>query len=81
LANTSTTRASFESPTIRPVKKPYYARIGVSYHWLVDLEARTITAYHLESNRWVELGTWGDEEKARIDPFGEAPLDVSAWWP
>jgi Uma2 family endonuclease len=29
------------------VKKPYYARIGVEHHWLVDLDARAITAYRL----------------------------------
>lgn len=36
-------------PVLEPllVKKPYYARIGVEHHWLVDLDARAITAYRL----------------------------------
>jgi len=73
------------SPTTRRhnllVKKPYYARVGVAHHWLVDLAAQTITAYRLESGRWVELGVWGDETDARIEPFSEVPLDVASWWP
>lgn len=62
------------------VKKPYYARVGVAHHWLVDLPARTVTAYRLESGHWVELGVWGDESDARIEPFQEVPLDVASWW-
>src|ERR1700744_4071768 len=41
------------SPTTRRhnllIKKPYYAKIGVTHHWLVDLEARTLTVYRLEN--------------------------------
>jgi Uma2 family endonuclease len=62
------------------VKKPYYARIGVPHHWLVDRAARAITAYRLESGHWVEIGVWGDETEARIAPFEEIALDVSSWW-
>jgi Uma2 family endonuclease len=73
------------SPTTRRhnllVKKPYYARVGVRYHWLVDLEARAVAAFHLEQGRWVELGVWGDETTASIPPFDAVPLDVSSWWP
>ena len=72
------------SPTTRRhnllIKKPYYARIGVQHHWLVDMDARTLTAYGLESGRWVELGVWGDERDARVEPFAEVALDVGAWW-
>ena len=72
------------SPTTRRhnllIKKPYYARIGVPFHWLVDLAARTVTAYQLESSRWVELGVWGDERDARIEPFAGVALDVAGWW-
>ncbi|WP_394837513.1 Uma2 family endonuclease [Pendulispora rubella] len=72
------------SPTTRRhdvlIKKPYYARVGVNYHWLIDLEARTLTAYRLESSRWVELGVWGDETEARIEPFDAIPINVGSWW-
>jgi Uma2 family endonuclease len=63
------------------VKKPYYARIGVKHHWLIDLDARTLTAYRLESGRWLELGVYGDEREARTEPFEAASLDVGSWWP
>lgn len=62
------------------IKKPYYARIGVPHHWIVDRETRTVTAYRLESGKWLELGVYGDERDARIEPFEEVPLDVTAWW-
>ena len=41
---------------------------------------RTVTAYRLDSGRWLELGVWGDETDARIEPFADIPLDITAWW-
>lgn len=73
------------SPTTRRhdllVKLPYYAKIGVAYAWLVDLEARTLTSQRLESGRWLTLGTYDDETEARLEPFDEVPLDIASWWP
>lgn len=72
------------SPTTRRhnvlVKKPYYAKIGVRHVWIVDLSARTVAASRLQDGLWVELGTWGDEKDARIEPFVEVALDISSWW-
>jgi Uma2 family endonuclease len=72
------------SPTTRRhnllIKKPYYARVGVAHHWIVDSESKTITAYRLERGLWVELGSWGDEHDARIEPFDAIALDVAGWW-
>ena len=62
------------------VKKPYYAKVGVAHHWLIDLAARTLTVYRLESGRWVELGVFGDEREARAEPFADVPLVVASWW-
>jgi Uma2 family endonuclease len=73
------------SPTTRRhdllVKKPYYARIGVPHHWLIDLPARALTAYRLEGGRWVELGVFGDEHAAQIEPFDAISIDIATWWP
>jgi hypothetical protein len=55
--------------------------VGVAYHWLLDLAATTLTAYRPESGRWVELGVFGDERDARIDPFEAVPLDAAGFWP
>lgn len=72
------------SPTTRRhnllVKKPYYAKIGVKHLWLIDIEARAVLASRLESGGWFEIGSFGDERDARIEPFAEAPLDIAAWW-
>ncbi len=62
------------------VKKPYYAKVGVPHHWLVDVEAHTVTAYRLASGLWLEVGVFGDDTAARIEPFGDVTLDVSRWW-
>lgn len=62
------------------IKKPYYARIGVPSHWLIDREARTLTAYRLAAQQWLELGVYGDEREARIEPFDAVPFDVAALW-
>ncbi|HEY4117366.1 MAG TPA: Uma2 family endonuclease [Byssovorax sp.] len=63
------------------VKRPFYARIGVPHHWMVDVEERVLTAYRLEGGRWLEIGVHGDETEARIEPFEAVPLDVKSWWP
>lgn len=72
------------SPTTRRhdvlVKHPYYAKVGVPFHWLVDVEARTVTAYQLQNGLWTTLGVYGDERTARIAPFSEVELDVASWW-
>jgi len=62
-------------------KMPYYARVGVAYAWVIDLEARVLTAQRLEAGRWLTVGTYGDETEARIDPFDVVPLNVADWWP
>jgi Uma2 family endonuclease len=72
------------SPTTRRhnllVKKPYYARIGVAHHWIVDLSEHTLTAYRLESGRWREIGVYRDDRDACVAPFAEVALDVASWW-
>jgi hypothetical protein len=52
----------------------------VPFHWLIDRAARTLTAYRLESARWLELGVYGDDREARIEPFDAVALDVSSFW-
>jgi len=63
------------------VKMPYYAEVGVAYSWIVDVEARVLTAQRLESHHWVTIGTYSDQTEARIAPFDAVPLNVANWWP
>jgi Uma2 family endonuclease len=62
------------------VKRPFYARSGVGFLWVVDPDAWVVTASALEGGRWVELGVWSDERDARIAPFEDVVIDVAAWW-
>jgi Uma2 family endonuclease len=62
-------------------KLPYYANVGVAYAWVVDLEARVLTAHRLESTDWRIIGTYSEEPEARIAPFDAVPLNVADWWP
>lgn len=61
-------------------KRPFYARVGVAWLWVVDPDAWLVTAYRNDDGRWAEVGVWADEKDARIPPFGDAAIDVSAWW-
>jgi len=63
------------------VKLPYYAKVGVTHHWLVDLEARVIIVHRLESEAWRLIGTYSNEAEARLEPFHAIPLNVADWWP
>lgn len=73
------------SPTTRRhnrlVKAPYYARVGVAWMWLVDLEAQVLTVHQLHAGQWLEVGVYSDETEARIEPFAELAVDVHGWWP
>jgi Uma2 family endonuclease len=71
------------SPTTRRhnllIKKPFYARAGVAFLWLVDLDARVVSAHRLESGAWLEIATAG-EGLARLPPFAAIEIDITAWW-
>ncbi|GAC1367473.1 MAG: hypothetical protein NVS3B10_14500 [Polyangiales bacterium] len=63
------------------IKRPFYARSGVPFMWLVDVEAKTVTASALENRRWVEVGVFGEgDHAARIPPFEAVEVDVGGWW-
>lgn len=64
----------------RRAKARIYHQAGVTWRWLVDPNAQTIEAYRREGDFWVLLGTWGEDEKAFIEPFENFELDISQWW-
>ena len=64
----------------RIVKMAIYAREGVPHVWLVHPIDRTVEAYRLEAGRWMVVGTWGDDAKARIEPFDAVDLELAALW-
>jgi Uma2 family endonuclease len=63
------------------IKRPLYAKAGVQHLWFIDVDARTLAASRLEGGRWLELGVWGDDDVARIEPFEAIELRVADLWP
>jgi Uma2 family endonuclease len=72
------------SPTTRGYdvlkKRPFYARIGVSWLWYVDVDARTVTVSRLADGVWVEVAIHGEDQVVRLEPFLEVELDLTDWW-
>lgn len=62
------------------VKRRFYAEIGVSHIWYVDIEARALTVSRLVDGKWVELGVYGGDEKIRAEPFEAIEIDLGGWW-
>jgi Uma2 family endonuclease len=66
--------------TDRAEKMPIYARERVPFLWLLDPLLKTLEAYRLEGNRWLQLGVWRDEAKARVEPFDAIELQLGSLW-
>lgn len=61
----------------RVTKRRLYARHRVPYYWLVDPQTRTLEALRLDGELWVETGSWGEGDVARVEPFDAIELDVA----
>jgi Uma2 family endonuclease len=53
----------------RTINMPAYARHGVTYAWIVDVNDRTLEVFHLENGRWSIIATYRDEEPVAAEPF------------
>ena len=58
-------------------KMPIYAHSGVEFAWLLDPAQQTLESYERQDDRWVLLGTFGDEPLARIRPFEAIEIDLT----
>jgi Uma2 family endonuclease len=65
----------------RVKKRQLYAKDGVAWYWIVDPSARTLEAIELKGTTWIEVGSWGDDDMARIAPFDGIELEVSRLFP
>ena len=61
-------------------KKPFYARVGVAWMWVVDPDAMMLSAHRLHDGGWLEVGVWSDEVAARIPPFDGIAIHMAEWW-
>ena len=64
----------------RRTKFPFYARIGVSWLWIVDPRDRTVDGCRLENGRWSVVATFADEEPMRAEPFEAIEIPLSRLW-
>jgi Uma2 family endonuclease len=63
--------------TDRAIKLPIYAREGVGHAWLVNPILRTLEILRLENGRWLNLGTYRDDEEIRAEPFAAIVLELA----
>lgn len=61
-------------------KRPLYAEAGVTWMWIIDLDARTLTASKNHEGKWLELGVWSDSDRIRAAPFDQAELRGEELW-
>lgn len=64
----------------RVKKRRSYLREHVQWLWYIDPVSKTLEAYALTGDRYVELGAWGEGEKVRVAPFEALELELDALW-
>ncbi len=60
----------------RMKKMPIYAAHGVRYFWLLDPIAKILDTYRLESNGWLPVARFYENDKIRSEPFQEIEFDL-----
>ncbi|MEY4544369.1 MAG: hypothetical protein RL685_564 [Pseudomonadota bacterium] len=60
----------------RIIKRNLYVLAGIGHYWIVDVDARTLEVFQRQDERWLLVGTYGDEAVARLPPFEEVELAV-----
>ncbi len=65
----------------RNVKVPRYHAARVGHVWLVEVSLRGIEVLRYAPETWYLAGWFSDEPDARIEPFDNDTIDLSAWWP
>lgn len=66
--------------TDRAIKLPIYAREGVGHAWFVNPLLHTLEVLRLEGGRWVNVGTYSDDQQIRAEPFDAIVLELSVLW-
>jgi Uma2 family endonuclease len=61
-------------------KMPVYAAAGVKFMWLVHPLRRTLETFRLHDGKWLLLGAYKDDDRARIEPFDAIEFDIASLW-
>lgn len=64
----------------RRLKLPLYGKLGVPHAWLVDPAATTVEVLRFTDGHWVLLGTFGDDDSMRAEPFDAVAIDLAPLW-
>jgi Uma2 family endonuclease len=61
-------------------KLPIYAAHGVAHVWLVDPLVKTLEVLKLQGGTWMLVGTHGNDDLIRAEPFDVVELLLSRLW-
>lgn len=64
----------------RRIKLPLYGQLGVAHAWLVDPYAQTVEVLRFADGHWVLLGTYGDQDSMRAEPFDAIAIELGPLW-
>lgn len=64
----------------RAKKMPIYASYGVAHAWIADVEQRFVEVKRLHDGKWLELVTFGGNDKMRAEPFDLVEIDLPSIW-
>lgn len=61
-------------------KAPFYASVGVSWLWLVDMRSQLIEVRRLSGGRWLVEAVFSEEPAARMPPFEAIEIPLHRLW-
>ena len=64
----------------RVKKMPVYLREQVGHVWLIDPLARTLEVFRRESDHWVLVNNFADDQRVRAEPFEAVELELEVLW-
>jgi len=64
----------------RRIKFPFYARVGVSWLWVVEPRDQTVEIRKREANHWSVLATFAGNETMRAEPFDAIEIPLGRLW-
>ncbi|MFT3790406.1 MAG: Uma2 family endonuclease [Rudaea sp.] len=64
----------------RAIKLPLYGKLGVTHAWLVDPAAKTVETYRHADGHWLLLGSFGENDAMRAEPFDAVAIELGPLW-